>query len=636
MLKNSRSSFLIIFIVSAFLFPAPIYAELTTGMDADVVLGQPNFNQNIANNGGVSASSFNYTYQALSDGNRLFVTDYSNNRVLIWNRIPTANRTPADIVLGQPNFTTNAVGLSQSRMNRPWQVHSDGRRLCVTDYHNRRVLIWNSIPTVNDAPADVVVGQTNFTSNGNGLSQSRISRPGGCFFDGSRFYVSDYENHRILIWHSIPTVNGAPADVVLGQPDFTSNTPNNGGRSAKSFWFPYQVTSDGQRLFITDSSNYRVLIWNSIPTANFTPADVVVGQRDFSSAVQNDFSPSSTQYTTSAISDGTRLFVMSVNNADRVLVWNKIPTTNYAPADIVIGQPNFTADTAVASQNRLGSADPQISMDGKKLFVPDQFRVLIFNIAGENSGIELGPQFEQGKALLGKVFEDLNGNGHQDKDERGLEGVKIASDTGIYAITDEDGKYHFPFIQIGQRVLKIDESSLPDGSVITTESSRKVVVTKGILTKVSFGVQIPENEMDSRFRGNDTRMSSSGLTGGSKPLLKVSMSQDSAVLEPRLSVNAEIVEDEKHPEPTLVFTIDCNYFLFAKRAELILYDENYKEIRKIEIPKPLPSKYETPLSEFPLKEKVTMPLYYQLSVYDQKDHEDRTNMGQIELPILSD
>jgi len=91
--------------------------------------------------------------------------------------------------------------------------------------------------------------------------------------------------------------------------------------------------------------------------------------------------------------------------------------------------------------------------------------------------------------------------GTQDDDEEddvlyetGIEGVKIVSDTGIYAITDYDGKYHYPFIQTGQRILKIDTSTLPEGTVITTESPRKIVVTPGLLTKVSFGVRMRDHE----------------------------------------------------------------------------------------------------------------------------------------------
>ena len=95
---------------------------------------------------------------------RLYVADTQNNRVLIYNHIPTSNGVAADVVLGAPDFTTfvqpdltqqNTNATAQNMLN-PVSVTSDGVHLFVTDLGYNRVLIWNSIPTANDAPADVV------------------------------------------------------------------------------------------------------------------------------------------------------------------------------------------------------------------------------------------------------------------------------------------------------------------------------------------------------------------------------------------------------------------------------------------------------------------------------------------------
>ena len=40
----------------------------------------------------------------------------------------------------------------------------------------------------------------------------------------SMIAVADTDNNRVLIWSTIPTSNGVPADVVVGQPDFTHNS----------------------------------------------------------------------------------------------------------------------------------------------------------------------------------------------------------------------------------------------------------------------------------------------------------------------------------------------------------------------------------------------------------------------------
>ena len=45
----------------------------------------------------------------LSDGTRLFIADGGNDRVLVFNHIPTQNGAEADIVLGQPDEYASVV-----------------------------------------------------------------------------------------------------------------------------------------------------------------------------------------------------------------------------------------------------------------------------------------------------------------------------------------------------------------------------------------------------------------------------------------------------------------------------------------------------------------------------------------------
>jgi len=226
---------------------------------------------------------------------------------------------------------------------------------------------------------------------------------------------------------------------------------------------------------------------------------------------------------------------------------------------------------------------------------------------------------------LGKVFHDLNGNGIQDASvtvaEKGIEGVKVVSDTGIYAITDEDGKYHFPYIETGQHILKLDPSTLPEGSTLTTESPYKVVVTKGILTKVSFGLR-PYGPIGPEGVRLQTPEVGSQKSDG--PLLKVFASQDPVILKPRLAVSA--LQDKDN----VIFTIDCNYFLFVEKSILTIYDESYKKIRSVELAKPIPFKYTLRLSDLVKKNRTDQEAYYyQLSVYGKDGREDRTGVGRL-------
>ena len=56
-----------------------------------------------------------------SDGIRLAVADTDNNRVLIWTTIPTSNNQPPNLVVGQPNFDPSRDN------NRVWSRHCDAR-----------------------------------------------------------------------------------------------------------------------------------------------------------------------------------------------------------------------------------------------------------------------------------------------------------------------------------------------------------------------------------------------------------------------------------------------------------------------------------------------------------------------------
>ena len=159
-----------------------------------------------------------------------------------------------------------------------------------------RVLIWNRIPTTNDAPADVVVGQPNFTSTslpGNTPNAKSMRGPQGVWIQNGRLYVADTQNNRVLIFNRIPTSNGAAADVVLGQPNMTTFvepdlTQQKNNVTANQLLNPVSVTSDGVHIFVTDLGYNRVLIWNSIPSTNGAAADVAIGQPDMVSSIANN------------------------------------------------------------------------------------------------------------------------------------------------------------------------------------------------------------------------------------------------------------------------------------------------------------------------------------------------------------
>jgi uncharacterized protein (TIGR03437 family) len=299
-------------------------------------------------------------------------------------------------------------------LHLPTAVASDGKILVVADTANNRVLIWKSIPTTNGQPADIVLGQTSFTSVALvTVTASAMRGPQGVWIQGSKLFVADTQNNRILIWNSIPTQNNQPADVVLGQPDFVTAPPINQVdpnliATANTMLSPTSVTSDGTRLFVADLGYNRVLIWNSIPTTNQKAADVEIGQVDMTQTTPNDKThlcasngtnsdgtpayPATCGKTLSfprfALSDGTRLFVADGGN-DRVLVYNSIPQANAAKADVILGEPDEFSDVFSSNNNStLSTSDviptpTSLAWDpvNQNLYVADatDFRILIFS-----------------------------------------------------------------------------------------------------------------------------------------------------------------------------------------------------------------------------------------------------------------
>ena len=98
--------------------------------------------------------------------------------------------------------------------------------------------------------------------------------------------------------------------------------------------------------------------------------------------------------------------------------------------------------------------------------------------------------------IIGKVFDDRNGNGYQDDGEPGIANVRLANVNGQLITTDEFGRYHItcaavPNARIGSNyVLKVDTRTLPTGYQVTTENPRAVRLTRGKITKLNFGAKL--------------------------------------------------------------------------------------------------------------------------------------------------
>jgi hypothetical protein len=332
-----------------------VTCAFATNESADYVLGQSGTNLNGANHGGPpTADSLFEPQDVIVAGGKLFVGDFLNNRILIWNSVPAAFGVPADVVVGQPSMTTNTAATSGGSvgLNLAWAFYTDGARLFICDSSNHRVLIYNSIPTSNGASANRVLGQASFASvsanRGGAVGNNTLQDPRGIYYDGTKLYVADSGNHRVLIWNSLPASDGQAADLVLGQSGFGGSAINQGGApAANTMYQPKGIVVQGTKLFIADSSNHRVLVWNALPAINGASASFVIGQSSFSGGTADQGGspgPNGLDLPERVWIDSvnSRLYISDANN-NRIVGYSSLPTANNAAADFVIGQPDLVS-----------------------------------------------------------------------------------------------------------------------------------------------------------------------------------------------------------------------------------------------------------------------------------------------------
>ncbi len=365
----------------------------TTGQDADIMLSGIDFD----NTGGPLL--FNHPGEVATDGTHFFLADRNNNRVLVWNRIPSAN-TPPDLVLGQKDFTSNSPGAGSDQMNWPVGVSAANGKLLVADTYNERILIWNSIPAKNAQPADLIL-QTEDRSN---PKIPQIRWPWGVWTDGQKLAVSSTQSASVLIWNKFPTSGNEQPDLILtaegkmGTPrgitsngeylivadhNAKTNTQDANGQGSTSatfvwkkwpasdkpadFTLPGWLTGTflpGNSLILLSTTHYPPSIWNEPPTSAEDEPDLqlVQAQGPGSASLQTG------DGSNIAWADG-RLY-LSLSNGNRVIAYNSMPNGSTQKADFAIGAPDVETNTL---ETNFFLTNPAVATDGKSLFASSDF-----------------------------------------------------------------------------------------------------------------------------------------------------------------------------------------------------------------------------------------------------------------------
>ena len=325
------------------------------------------------------------------------------------------NGQSAAFVLGATS--TNAagtLGTSAQKFTTPvaqscYVIDAKHNCVWVADYFGHRVLRFQ-YPFTSDFPtANLVLGQTNFSScNYGGLTSSSLGNPQGLAVDtvtGNLFVLCISQN-RVLRFNSAHLLNnnGSFANAVFGQIHYGNSFA---GTSPAQFNFN-QAPACGNllhydqlsgALWVSDNNNARVMRFDNANTLTVgASASAVLGQTTFTTS-SNGLTASKFARPDGITTVGTSLFVSDPLN-NRILRFDNVYSkSNGASADAVIGQSAFTTSNTGTSATQLNNPTG-LCASQSQLIVADagNNRVLVYDsplLNATATSVLLAPTFTQ-------------------------------------------------------------------------------------------------------------------------------------------------------------------------------------------------------------------------------------------------
>ncbi len=313
----------------------------------------------------------------------VYIVDNSLNRALGYNApLSSAAAPKANRVLGQLDFADDGVNIpnGQSLFN-PKGIALDTSvapappRLYVADTGNNRILRWNNVATfLSGAPANLVIGQPDFTHVVSGYGpNSGISEPTGLAVHNGDLWVADAGNSRVVRFKA-PVNAGAMFDISIGQANLGFNQCDIGGINARTVCFPLGVGFDhANKLYVADTGNNRVLEYDP-PQATNEAAHLLFGQPNFGVGSCNRGGSLGALTLCNpfdvALDSAARLYIADTSNA-RVVQY----TPGIASPARVYGEPNFLTNSGCSSGTSASTlcSPPGVRLDsGDRLMVADR------------------------------------------------------------------------------------------------------------------------------------------------------------------------------------------------------------------------------------------------------------------------
>jgi hypothetical protein len=310
------------------------------------------------------------------------------NTVDITSESPTAK-----LVLGQANFTTGTAnrgtGTNNNTMSAPSGIVVCGTKLFVADRSNNRVLGWNTLPTSNGQAVSFVLGQGAVTTSGTGTSSTTMNGPAGVACSSNTLYVADSGNRRILGFSPIPSANTA-ASFVWGAADLNSQGAASATQTGDS---GSALQIFGNALIAANPFYHRILVWNTAPTSTGTVAtglpDYVIGQTSFTTGATGTGLASLNSVSGARMRDGYLMAADLLNH--RALIY-PTPLSTGMSASIRLGRSDATSGFGGSELNNPNGVD----YDGDHFIVADtgNSRMLIWNglptTSGQSASLAIG------------------------------------------------------------------------------------------------------------------------------------------------------------------------------------------------------------------------------------------------------
>ncbi len=349
-------------------------AQWTNWQSAEFEIGQPDFTTATPAR---SATGMCSPYSVAIDlqHSKIYVGDVGNNCILRFAYPITGNQPTAELVFGQPNFTSDSA--QDYYMRWGWWPNPTARQilgpsamvvyngdLWVLDNDNNRVVRFSQAYSIagNNPSADLVIGQTTFTTNSSACTRNSFYGPLGMTIDGNgNLWVADAGNGRILLFNNASGLSdGADASSVLGQADFITGTVTSSPTQSQ-FCSPSSICFDGTTLWVCDKQFNRIMRFDSAATKPYgANADAVLGQSDFiSSTTGTTMSTFNRPFGVCADGKGN-LYVTDQSNSRTLIFLNAAAKSNGANADNVLQEESYNAaNLAVDNPNgKLFIADP--------------------------------------------------------------------------------------------------------------------------------------------------------------------------------------------------------------------------------------------------------------------------------------